>query len=515
MANNQPLSPQGYNINEDPVNTNPFWKRDTGGGGNVPAGGTAGQFLTKKSATDYDTEWATPDFATTQEVNSAEDRLAADIDAETTARQNADTQLQAAITANSTALSAEQTARQDADAANAAAIQAEQSARAQAISALQTAISALDSAIDGETSARESAVAALQQSITALQNTVNGLDIPDTSDIETAITALQSAVSALEADLAAEETARENADTQLQAAIDAEETARGNAVDELNAAISAQAGDITAEETARQQADTALEAQLDTLAEHDMPTGGTAGQVLKKKTAADYDTEWADESAGLPTPDSAGQVLTAGEDLTPEWQTPQEGHTVPAGGTAGQVLTKKTATDYDVEWKTPETGGGGTNPLPTGGTAGQVLKKKTAADYDVEWADENTGGGGGSLTRAQYQSNLSANVGTAYWNGDSSVTTLYRTFSQFQSDMANVKFCELEISADEEDTYTAFFDPTTLAAAQGMNIQVPFGLGFAFSLRSGATGIGFRARCLEAIKPTTTKQYTVKWFTYS
>lgn len=31
---------------------------------------------------------------------------------------------------------------------------------------------------------------------------------------------------------------------------------------------------------------------------------------------------------------------------------------VPAGGTAGQVLTKKSATDYDTEWKTPSGGGG-------------------------------------------------------------------------------------------------------------------------------------------------------------
>ena len=517
MANNQPLSPQGYNITEDPVNTNPFWERDTGGGGNVPAGGTAGQFLTKKSAADYDTEWTTPDFATTQEVNSAEDRLAADIDAETTARQNADTQLQAAITATSTALSAEQTARQDADAANAAAIQAEQSARAQAISALQTAISALDTALDGETSARESAVAALQQSIAALQNTVNGLDIPDTSDLETAITALQSAVSALETDLAAEETARENADTQLQAAIDAEETARGNAVDELNAAIVAQAGDITAEETARQQADSALEAQLDTLSEHDMPTGGTAGQVLKKKTATDYDAEWADESAGLPTPDSAGQVLTAGEDLTPEWKTPQEGHNIPSGGTAGQVLTKKTATDYDVEWKTPDTGGGGTNPLPTGGTTGQVLKKASNTDYDVEWADEDTGGGSGSLTRESYFS-LSVEVATTAWNGTSGAATHNLSYFMFQSDMANVKLSELEIvestGTGTYNVYTSLFDPAKMVADRNNKIQVPFGVGFAFTPSAGLTGISFIPACLEAVKPTATKTYTVTWYNY-
>lgn len=34
------------------------------------------------------------------------------------------------------------------------------------------------------------------------------------------------------------------------------------------------------------------------------------------------------------------------------------GKGVPAGGTTGQVLTKKSATDYDTEWKTPSGGGG-------------------------------------------------------------------------------------------------------------------------------------------------------------
>ena len=36
------------------------------------------------------------------------------------------------------------------------------------------------------------------------------------------------------------------------------------------------------------------------------------------------------------------------------------GHGVPAGGTAGQVLTKKSGTDYDTEWKDATGGGGGT-----------------------------------------------------------------------------------------------------------------------------------------------------------
>ena len=53
---------------------------------------------------------------------------------------------------------------------------------------------------------------------------------------------------------------------------------------------------------------------------HDLPTGGSAGQVLKKSSATNYDASWA----------------------TP--------HEVPSGGSVGQVLKKTSATDYDVSW---------------------------------------------------------------------------------------------------------------------------------------------------------------------
>lgn len=59
-ANNQPLSPQGYNIQRDPTNHNPFWED----GGDVPAinhgippGGTTGEALVKLSDADYDVGW--------------------------------------------------------------------------------------------------------------------------------------------------------------------------------------------------------------------------------------------------------------------------------------------------------------------------------------------------------------------------------------------------------------------------------------------------------------------------
>lgn len=42
----------------------------------------------------------------------------------------------------------------------------------------------------------------------------------------------------------------------------------------------------------------------------ELPTGGAAGQILSKKTAADYDTQWID------APQSGGTDLTAGDGLT-------------------------------------------------------------------------------------------------------------------------------------------------------------------------------------------------------
>ena len=48
----------------------------------------------------------------------------------------------------------------------------------------------------------------------------------------------------------------------------------------------------------------------------------------------------------------------------------ENGVGVPVGGTVGQVLTKKTATDYDTEWTDPQGGGSG---LPEGGTTGAIL----------------------------------------------------------------------------------------------------------------------------------------------
>lgn len=63
-----------------------------------------------------------------------------------------------------------------------------------------------------------------------------------------------------------------------------------------------------------------------------------------------------------------------------------DGVGVPEGGTTGQVLKKKSNTDYDTEWA-DESGGGSEHGIPSGGTANQILAKNSATDYDVHWVD--------------------------------------------------------------------------------------------------------------------------------
>lgn len=64
----------------------------------------------------------------------------------------------------------------------------------------------------------------------------------------------------------------------------------------------------------------------------------------------------------------------------------KDGVGVPNGGTTGQVLKKKSSTDYDTEWA-DESGGGTEHGIPSGGTSGQILSKNSNTDYDVKWVD--------------------------------------------------------------------------------------------------------------------------------
>ena len=119
-----------------------------------------------------------------------------------------------------------------------------------------------------------------------------------------------------------------------------------------------------------------------------VPSGGTTGQVLKKKSNTDYDTEWGSDES------------------------------VPSGGTTGQVLKKKSNTDYDTEWANDSAGMenpmtsigdmiyGGPTGTPTAlakGTAGQVLTMKQD-ETGPEWKNAS----GGNLYEHRIRINTSS-----------------------------------------------------------------------------------------------------------
>ena len=73
-----------------------------------------------------------------------------------------------------------------------------------------------------------------------------------------------------------------------------------------------------------------------------------------------------------------GELILTATDIT------ASGEGVQSGGTTGQVLKKKSNTDYDTEWA-DESGGSG---LPSGGTLGQLLRKNSATDGDASWSSD-------------------------------------------------------------------------------------------------------------------------------
>ena len=79
-----------------------------------------------------------------------------------------------------------------------------------------------------------------------------------------------------------------------------------------------------------------------------------------------------------------------------------ESGNLPTGGTKGQVLAKKSDEDYETEWVTQESGGAAGAGVPAGGAAGQMLVKKSSADYDTEWKNVPEGGAAGEEVLATH-----------------------------------------------------------------------------------------------------------------
>lgn len=83
-----------------------------------------------------------------------------------------------------------------------------------------------------------------------------------------------------------------------------------------------------------------------------IPAGGSKGQSLQKASDDDYDLAWGDAGGdGLPAGGSKGQVLTKTAGGAAWEDAPSK---VPTGGAKGKFLRKKSATNYDAEWADPE-----------------------------------------------------------------------------------------------------------------------------------------------------------------
>lgn len=100
----------------------------------------------------------------------------------------------------------------------------------------------------------------------------------------------------------------------------------------------------------------------------DKPTGqvGThPGYFKRTKTGSgpfDYSNTWQTTDKALTTEDGLADAKAVGDALALKANA-VDVHSVPSGGGAGQVLRKASATDYDLEWATPSGGGGGSEEV--------------------------------------------------------------------------------------------------------------------------------------------------------
>lgn len=116
----------------------------------------------------------------------------------------------------------------------------------------------------------------------------------------------------------------------------------------------------------------------------------TSGQVVAGNAIID--------SSGLTLTASSGAVITFADSTTQS----SASHDVPTGGTMGQVLTKNSSTNYDASWSTPSASTGGGIDIQTFGsptTSGSFTWTKPANAKFVEILLFGGGGGGGSGAR--------------------------------------------------------------------------------------------------------------------
>lgn len=202
-----------------------------------------------------DTRFPVSDFELSAHAAQTAQELSANIDAETTARADADSALQSAINAEeaarAAAVEAESERAQAAESANTAAINAETTARQNTDNTQFARITAAETAISAETTAREAADAALD---TRLQATESALDTLNGSGAGSVTKAVADGIASVVAD------APESLDTlkELSDWISGHEDSAAS----MNSAIQDNAAAISAETAARETADSALQSSM-------------------------------------------------------------------------------------------------------------------------------------------------------------------------------------------------------------------------------------------------------------
>jgi hypothetical protein len=116
-----------------------------------------------------------------------------------------------------------------------------------------------------------------------------------------------------------------------------------------------------------------------------VPPGGTAGQILYKKSGVDFDLTW----QSVPIKGDKGDKGDTG----PAGPTGATGVAGPTGATGATGSTGPAGATGAAGPTGPAGPTGATGPgVAAGGTAGQLLSKVDGSDYNTQWINAPTGG---------------------------------------------------------------------------------------------------------------------------